>query len=132
MEKLRPRVLLADDFPSLLAAWRRLLTPTCDVVGEVNDGGAVLREAGGLHPDVVVIDISMPDMTGLEVCRAIKTALPSLRVILVTADGNRQLADAAFRAGASAFVLKQSAGDELPLAIQTVMSGSTYCTPFDV
>ena len=132
MEKLRPRVLLADDFPSLLAAWRRLLTPTCDVVGEVSDGGGVLREAGELHPDVVVIDISMPDMTGLEACRAIKTALPSLRVILVTADGNRQLADAAFRAGASAFVLKQSAGDELPLAIHTVMSGATYCTPFDV
>ncbi|HET9703057.1 MAG TPA: response regulator, partial [Vicinamibacterales bacterium] len=60
MEQLRPRVLLADDFPSLLAAWRRLLTPTCDVVGEVSDGGAVLREAGDLHPDVVVIDISMP------------------------------------------------------------------------
>jgi DNA-binding NarL/FixJ family response regulator len=132
MEQLRPRVLLADDFPSLLAAWRRLLTPTCDVVGEVSDGGAVLREAGDLQPDVVVIDISMPDMTGLEACRAIKSALPSLQVILVTADGNRQLAEAAFRAGASAFVLKQSAGDELPLAIHTVMSGATYCTPFDV
>ena len=132
MEQLRPRVLLADDFPSLLAAWRRLLTPTCDVVGEVSDGGAVLREAGDLHPDVVVIDISMPDMTGLEACRAIKSALPSLQVILVTADGSRQLAEAAFRAGASAFVLKQSAGDELPLAIHTVMSGATYCTPFDV
>ena len=132
MVKLRPRVLLADDFPSLLAAWRRLLTPTCDVVGEVSDGGAVLRQAGDLHPDVVVIDISMPDMTGLEVCRAIKTALPLLRVILVTADGNRQLAEAAFQAGASAFVLKQSAGEELPLAIDSVMSGATYCTPFDV
>lgn len=132
MEKLRPRVLLADDFPSLLAAWRRLLTPTCEVVGEVRDGGGVLREAGELHPDVVVIDVSMPDMTGLEVCRAIKDAQPHLRVILVTADGNRQLAEAAFRAGASGFVLKQSAGDELPLAIHTVMSGATYCTPFDV
>jgi DNA-binding NarL/FixJ family response regulator len=130
MEKSRPRVLLADDFPSLLAAWRRLLTPSCEVVGEARDGRTVVRKVGALHPDVVIIDISLPDMSGLDACRALKEEVASTRVILVTADGNPQLAEAAFRAGASAFVVKQSAAEELPLAIRAVMAGQTYCTPF--
>ena len=68
----RPRVLLADDQVGLLAAWRGLLTPLCDVVSEISDGRAVLHAAIALGPDVIVLDLSMPEMNGLDACRALK------------------------------------------------------------
>jgi len=126
---LRPRVLLADDYPGLLIAWRRLLEPACEVVGSVRDGRALLEAAETLTPDVVIADLSMPEVNGLEACRQIKDAHPETKVILVTAGGDRWVVRAAFRAGASAFVLKHSAGDDLLTAIENAMLGRTYCTP---
>ena len=125
----RPRVLLADDYAGLLTAWRRLLEPTYDVVGCVRDGRALLEAADSLAPDVVIADLSMPELSGLDACRHIKHASPQTKVILVTAGGDQWVARAAFRAGASGFVLKHTAADDLIVAIQTALAGRTYCTP---
>ena len=124
----RPRVLLADDYVGLLTAWRRLLEPAFDVVGCVRDGRALLEAASTLAPDVVIADLSMPEVNGLDACRQIKQASPQTKVILVTAGGDQWVARAAFRAGASGFVLKHTAADDLLVAIQTALRGETYCT----
>jgi DNA-binding NarL/FixJ family response regulator len=122
-------VLLADDYLALLTAWRRLLEPACNVVGCVADGRALLEAAQALSPDVIVADLAMPELNGLEACRQIKQLNPHTKIILVTAGGDAWVARAAFRAGASAFVLKYSAADDLLTAINTALLGHTYCTP---
>ncbi len=119
--------MLADDYVGLLTAWKRLLEPSCEVVGTVRDGRALLDAARELTPDVVVADLAMPEIGGIEACKQIKQARPDTKVILVTAGGDEWVARAAFRAGASGFVLKHSA-DDLLTAIQTVLRGETFCT----
>lgn len=125
----RPRVLLADDYAGLLTAWRRLLEPAVEVVGCVRDGLALLDAATALVPDVIVADLSMPQLNGLDACRRIKSAIPQIKIVLVTAGGDEWIARAAFEAGASAFVLKHSATDDLLTAIESALAGETYCTP---
>jgi DNA-binding NarL/FixJ family response regulator len=125
----RPRVLLADDYVALLTAWRRLLEPSCEVVGSVRDGRALVEAATSLSPDVIVADLSMPEVSGLDACRQIKITNPQTKIVLVTAGGDEWVARAAFLAGASAFVLKHSAADDLLTAIRSAMHGDTYCTP---
>jgi DNA-binding NarL/FixJ family response regulator len=127
-ENARPRVLLADDYVGLLTAWRRLLEPSCEVIGCVRDGRALVDAMKTLTPDIVVADLSMPEVDGLDACRQIKRTHPQTKVILVTAGGDEYVARAAFRAGASGFVLKHSA-DDLLTAIQSVLIGETFCTP---
>ena len=127
-QTVRPRVLLADDYAGLLTAWRRLLEPTYEVVGCVRDGRALLEAATALVPDVIVADLSMPQMNGLDACRQIKSAIPQTKIVLVTAGGDEWVARAAFDAGASAFLLKHSAADDLITAIQATLVGETYCT----
>lgn len=128
-QESRPRVLLADDYVGLLTAWRRLLEPSYQVVGCVRDGRALLEAADTLTPDVVIADLSMPELNGLEACRHIKHTSPQTKVILVTAGGDEWVARAAFRAGASGFVLKHTAADDLVVAIRTALGGDIYCTP---
>jgi DNA-binding NarL/FixJ family response regulator len=123
----RPRVLLADDYEDLISAWRQLLEPSCDVVGAVRDGRALFEAAIQLEPDVIVVDLTMPGMNGLDACRSIKSSLPRTKVVLVTAGGDEHIARAAFRAGASAFVLKYAAAQDLVVAIQRAMLGETFC-----
>ena len=89
----------------------------------------MLEAASTLAPDVVIADLSMPEVNGIDACRHIKHASPQTKVILVTAGGDQWVARAAFRAGASGFVLKHSAADDLPVAIHTALAGDTYCTP---
>lgn len=125
----RPRVLLADDYEPLLTAWRRLLEPECEVVGSVRDGRALLSAAVELTPDVIVADLTMPEMSGIDACRQIRQVLPATRMVVVTAGGDEWIARAAFRAGASAFVLKHSAADDLLMAVQRALIGVPYCTP---
>lgn len=129
MSALRPRVLLADDYDGLLAAWRRLLEPECDVIAAVRDGRALLEAAIALAPDVVVADLTMPGMNGLDACRTIKQSLPQTKVVLVTAGGDENVARIAFRAGASGFVLKHAAAENLLVAIARALTGDTYSTP---
>ena len=81
-------MLLADDHVGLLKAWGRLLDPSCDVVGSVRDGRALLEAAIALEPDVIVADLAMPEMSGLDVCRTVKASLPHIKFVLVTAGGD--------------------------------------------
>ena len=125
----RPRVLLADDHRLLREAFVKLLEPDCDVVGAVTDGRALLEEAPKLRPDVVVVDIAMPLLNGLDAARQLKRSMPSVKVIFLTVSEDPELAAEAFRAGGSAFLLKNSAASELLQAIADVMQGRSYVTP---
>jgi DNA-binding NarL/FixJ family response regulator len=125
----RPRVLLADDHALLLGAFEKLLTPECDVVGQVSDGRALLAEAERLKPDIVVLDIVMPHLNGFEAGRKIKQTLRDVKLVFLTMNDEAELVAEAFRVGASAYVLKQSAPSELIAAIREVMQGRSYVTP---
>jgi DNA-binding NarL/FixJ family response regulator len=114
----RPRVLLAEDYEALLVALRRLLSPSCDVVGSVADGVAVVDAALRLRPDVIVLDLNLPTISGLEACRRIKEAVPLSKVVGITATDDEALRTRAFELGATAFVLKQRIAEELDPIIQ--------------
>ena len=124
----RPRVLLADDHVSLRAAFAKLLTPECDVIGQVSDGRALVAAAEMLKPDVIVIDISMPILNGFEAGRQIKGRLPGVKLVFLTVYDDADLAAEAFRAGASAYVVKGRAASELRMAIREVSRGRTFVT----
>ena len=125
----RPRVILADDHTLLLEAFQKLLNDDCDIVGMVSDGRALLAATDSLRPDVVVVDISMPLLNGIDAARQIKQALPDTRIIFLTMNEDPDLAAAAFRAGASGYFLKRSAASELQTAIREVMRRRSYVTP---
>jgi len=125
----KPRILLGDDHGLLLEAFGRLLEPEATVVGKATDGRALVRAALELQPDVVVVDVSMPELNGLEACRQIRQALPATRLIVLTAHEDAALAAEAFRAGASGFVVKSSAAAELSQAIRDALAGRRYLTP---
>jgi DNA-binding NarL/FixJ family response regulator len=125
----RPRVLLADDHRLLREAFARLLEPACEVVGAVADGRALLAAAPELSPDVVVLDVAMPLLNGLDAARQLKRGMPEVKVIFLTVNEDPDLAAEAFRAGASAYLLKNSAATELFQAIQEVLQGGVYVTP---
>jgi DNA-binding NarL/FixJ family response regulator len=125
----RPRVLLADDHRLLREAFARLLEPGCDVVGTVADGRALLEAVPQLRPEIIVVDIAMPLLNGLDAVRQLKRLMPDLKVIFLTVSEDCDLAAEAFRAGASAYLLKNSAAAELFKAIQEVSEGRSYVTP---
>jgi DNA-binding NarL/FixJ family response regulator len=125
----RPRVLLADDHQMLLDALKRVVEPRCEVVGMVSDGRALLTAAAKLQPDIVVLDIAMPRLNGLDAARHLKPAMPKLKLIFMTMNEDPDLVGEAFRAGASAFLLKQAAAFELMEAIEKVLKGGSYVTP---
>jgi DNA-binding NarL/FixJ family response regulator len=124
-----PRVLLADDHRMLREAFAQLLESRCEVVGSVGDGRALLAAAAELRPDVVVVDIGMPLLNGLDATRKLKRSMPEVRVIILTINEDPGLAAEAFRAGASSYLLKNSAVSELLLAIDRAIQGQTYITP---
>ena len=123
------RVLLADDHTLILGAIEKLLSEDCDVVGQVSDGRALVTAAEELKPDVIVLDISMPLLNGVEAARQIKQKLRNVKLVFLTMNEDADLAAEAFRAGASGYLLKRSATSELPLAIREVMLGRSYVTP---
>jgi DNA-binding NarL/FixJ family response regulator len=125
----RPRVLLADDHRLLREAFAQLLEPGCDVVGAVADGRALLAAAQELRPDIVVLDIAMPLLNGLDAARQLKGLLPEVRLIFLTVSEDPEVAAEAFRVGASGYLLKNSAASELFQAIQEVSQGRSYITP---
>ena len=110
-------MLLADDYPDLLAAFRRLLTPACDVVGCVTDGTALCEAMATLQPDVIVVDLFIPPSDGFEICRHLKQVAPETPVIIFSASIDAEVGKKALRAGASAFVAKMSAVEDLLPAI---------------
>jgi DNA-binding NarL/FixJ family response regulator len=125
----RPRVLLADDHTLLLGAFEKLLAGECDIVGQVSDGRALLDAAETLKPDLIVLDISMPLLNGLEAGRQIKQRLRNVKLVFVTMNEDADVAAEAFRSGASGYLLKRSAAAELLMAIREVMQGRSYITP---
>lgn len=122
----RSTVLLADDHVAFTDGIVRILKDHFDIVGAVRDGNALLEAAGRHHPDVVVADISMPTLSGLEALRQLKTNGADTRVIFLTMHADAKLAAEAFRLGARGFVLKHSSGDEVVQAVQAVLDGHRY------
>ncbi|HNP28950.1 MAG: response regulator transcription factor [Nitrospira sp.] len=125
----RPRILLADDHALVLEGLAKLVTEDCDLVGKVEDGRSLLQAAQKLEPDVIVLDISMPKLNGLDAGRQLKKLLPSTKLIFLTMHADPLYAKEAFQIGASGFLLKRSAASELMQAIQAVMKGQFYVTP---
>lgn len=125
----KPRVLLADDHTIVAEGVRSLLEDEFEFVGMVSDGRALLDAARKLKPDVIVADISMPLLNGLDAARQLKRDGACAKIIFLTMHGEAQLAAEAFRAGASGYLLKSSAGEELITAIHEVVKGRAYVTP---
>jgi len=125
----RPRVLLADDHKIVLEGLRGILEPEFEIVGAVEDGRALVAEAERLSPDVVVADISMPGLNGMDAARQIKKMNEHIKIVFLTMHSEVSYAAGAFDAGASGFVLKHSAAQELITAIREAMQGRTYVTP---
>jgi DNA-binding NarL/FixJ family response regulator len=124
-----PRVLIADDHNMLLGAFEKLLSSECEIVGTASDGRTLVAETMRLKPDVVVLDIAMPLLNGLDAGRQIKQLRKAVKLVFVTMNEDSDLAAEAFRAGASAYLLKRSAASELLVAIREVMKGRSYVTP---
>jgi DNA-binding NarL/FixJ family response regulator len=126
---IRPRVLLADDHTIVVEAFRKLLEPVVEVVGTVPDGRALLEAAQQLKPDVIIVDVGMPLMNGLEAALRLKELMPAVKLIFLTMNEDPELASDAMRSGASGYLLKSSAASELTRAIQMAVKGKTYVTP---
>jgi len=125
----RPRVALADDHTFVLDAVRNLVPSEFEVVGTFSDGRALVDAAPALKPDVVVLDIGMPNMNGLLAGEILKQLIPAVKLIYVTMNVDRDLVAEAFQLGASGYLLKTSAGAELAHAIREALKGRTYVTP---
>lgn len=125
----RPRALLADDHSMMLAGLRKLVEETCDVVGAVGDGRALVEAAQRLEPDVVILDIVMPLLNGIDAARQIRKLCPNAKLIFLTMQTSPAYATEALDIGASGYLLKHSAPVELPLAIDAALRGQCYLTP---
>ncbi len=125
----KPRVLLADDHRIVLEGLRSLLQSEFEIVGEVEDGRTLVTETERLRPELVVADISMPNLNGIDAARQIKKIDEHIRIVFLTMHADVTYAAGAFEAGASGFVLKHSAPQELILAMREAMQGKTYVTP---
>jgi DNA-binding NarL/FixJ family response regulator len=124
----KTRVLLADDHTLVAEGLKSLLKDPFDLVGVVHDGRALLESAEQLRPDVIVTDISMPLLNGLDAVKQIRARHPETRVIILTMHKDTHLAASAFRAGVSGYLLKVSPGEELVKAIREVAQGRSYVT----
>jgi DNA-binding NarL/FixJ family response regulator len=125
----RPRVLLADDHRMVGEGLKNLLADEFDLVGVVDDGRAMVEIARKLRPDVIVSDISMPHLNGIDALPRLKKDNPDIKVVLLTMHQNAAYARRAFEAGAFGFVLKHSAPAELIMAIRAAMKGKTFISP---
>jgi DNA-binding NarL/FixJ family response regulator len=115
----RPRVLLADDHPVLIAAIGGLLSKDYDIVGSVGDGVRLLEEAQRLHPDIIVLDLHMPQMNGVDACRKLSHLLPNTRIVVVTAEDDPVVQEAVMAAGAFAYIGKDALGTDLLPAVRS-------------
>lgn len=125
----RPRVILADDHTLVAEACKKLLEREFDVVGIVADGRALIRANAVLRPDVVVSDIAMQSLNGLDACEQIKLANPNVKIVYLTMIPDPELAAEAFHRGASAYLLKTSAVPELVQAVKEALDGRVYISP---
>lgn len=122
----RSRILIADDHNLVAQLCKKLLESEFDVVGTVSDGRALVRAASNLMPDVIIVDIAMPLLNGLDAVRQVKEMFPAVKVIFLTVNNDPEIAAEAFRRGASGYVLKTCASSELVTAVRNVLRGGTY------
>lgn len=125
----KPTVILADDHTLVLEGFRRLLETHCELLATVGDGQELLQAVAQHRPDIVILDISMPVMNGIEAARTLKAKFSSIKLVFVTMHADPAYLRAAFQAGASGYILKQSLSDELTQALHTVLRGKAYVTP---
>ena len=125
----QPRVFIADDHLLVLEGFRQLLADDTVIVGTVHSGAELLEQAQGAAPDIILLDISMPDMSGFDLIPLLKRKIPHVKIILVTMLSEPFYVSEGFRKGANGYVLKQSASTELLSAIRTVMSNRRYVSP---
>jgi DNA-binding NarL/FixJ family response regulator len=125
------RVVVADDHPVIRAGLRHILDGQegIDVVGEVQDGPSVIQMVREMAPDVVVMDVSMPRMNGIDALRALRRDRPRTRVVMLSVHYSETIVLAALEAGAAAYVLKDAASDELCMAVRAVGRGHGYLSP---
>jgi DNA-binding NarL/FixJ family response regulator len=128
-EMLRPRILLADDHPLVAAGIAKLLEQDFHLLAIIGDGREVVEEAERTHPEVVLLDISMPNLNGLEAARRLRKTAPGTKIVFVTVHSDLAYVAAAFRAGAHGYVLKGSAVSELKEAIDNALHGLPFLTP---
>lgn len=122
MSTTRPRVLIVEDYDLMMRALTRLLTPECEIVSVLAEGRRAIDAAEQLKPDVLLIDLNLPDMSGLDVCRAVRQANDQAKVILISGLADQTIEALAREAGATAFVSKAAAGTELLAAVQNAVS----------
>ncbi|MGA6827182.1 response regulator [Nitrospira sp. NS4] len=125
----KPSILLADDHNLIIEGFRRILEGDYTLVGTATDGRALLESAKALQPDIIILDVSMPLLNGIDAAEQLKQCCPQAKLIFVTMHADTEYVRAAFEAGASAYVLKRSAVDELEQAIRAVLAGHSYITP---
>jgi DNA-binding response OmpR family regulator len=129
--QVKPRIALVDDHTLLAEAFQKLLEPACEVVGTYSDPRAFLLDVARLKPDVVILDISMPLLNGLDTARELRRLLPNTKIIFLTMNEDPDVAATAFRIGASGYLLKRSAGAELLLATGTTSRRSSRRISWD-
>jgi len=122
-------VLLADDSPSMLQEARRILEPEFQIVGTVDDGEAVLEATRTLKPDVLILDISMGVMSGLEAARLLTRIGSKAKIVFLTVHNDQDFVEEAFSAGAVGYVIKPRLGTDLPVAVREALIGHTFVSP---
>jgi len=120
------RILLADDHPLVIEGQKTVLPESHEIVGVVSDGRSLVEAALRLKPGLIILDISMPLMSGIEAARRIKATLPEVKLLFLTMHSERAYLQAAFAAGAAGYLLKSAAHEELRGAIEKVLQGHTY------
>jgi DNA-binding NarL/FixJ family response regulator len=127
--KATTRILLADDHQLLADACKGLLEPEFEVVAIVTDGRSLLQQTALLKPDVIVLDISMPHLNGLDASSVIRHRFPGIKLLILTMNMSPEVAAEAFRRGVSGYVLKHTAAEELLIAVRRVVQGASYLSP---
>jgi len=126
MSSNRPRILIADDHTLVADLCRQLLETEFEVVGTVNNGRALVRAATELKPDVIVVDVAMPILNGLDAGQQVKEPCPAVKLVFLTMNSDIELAAEAFRRGASGYLLKTCAASEMVTAVHEVLRGRSY------
>src|SRR6476620_2047766 len=129
MRRNLPRILIADDHTLVADACAKLLESEYEIVGIVSDGRALVRAAADLKPQLIIVDIAMPILNGLDAGQQVKEFLPSVKLVYLTMNHDADLAAEAFRRGASGYLLKTCAASELAIAVREVLRGRSYLSP---
>lgn len=129
MQRNLPRILIADDHTLVAEACKKLLEGEFEVVATVSDGRALVRAAAELKPQLIIVDVAMPLLNGLDAGQQVKEFLPAVKLVFLTMNHDADLAAEAFRRGASGYLLKTCAASELAIAVRVVLRGKSYLSP---